>query len=335
MMNNLLPSGVWKDLGSYDEIVFAFDKDKTIGIHIITDAKSENDFKLLFRRSEENPTLGEVLDVRVNGLRINDVSGSNDSNGNSETDLSEEDIRLVSLRDFSSLMALQRMYYVAAERIAAPSLQLLNETTPYDYLAPNGENVLNVLWKNRSIGCIEKVQEILARVLDGGRIKLEPVGDRLVLWINSADDGNLYQPVNVGYGFSYILSLITAVVLAPANSFIIVENPEAHLHPSAQAKMMNELIMAAKEREIQLVVETHSDHVLNTALRAVNEHRLDMDELEVLFFSSATKDVGITEAKVRNLEVNELGHILNPPKQFFEQYSIDLRALYAPPKRHE
>lgn len=339
LMNNLLPSGVWKELGSYDEIVFAFDKDKTIGIHIITDAESENDFKLLFRRSEENPTLGEVLDVRVNGFRINDVSGSNDSGGNSgansEIDSSEEAIRLVSLRDFSSLMALQRMYYVAAERIAAPSLQLLNETTPYDYLAPNGENVLNVLWKNRSIGCIEKVQEILARVLDGGRIKLEPVGDRLVLWINSADDGNLYQPVNVGYGFSYILSLITAVVLAPANSFIIVENPEAHLHPSAQAKMMNELIMAAKERGIQLVVETHSDHVLNTALRAVNEHRLDMDELEVLFFSNATSDDGITEAKVRNLEVNELGHIQNPPKQFFEQYSIDLRALYAPPKRYE
>jgi predicted ATPase len=149
------------------------------------------------------------------------------------------------------------------------------------------------------------------------------------------DDGNYYRPVNVGYGFSYVLSLITAVVLATDGSFIIVENPEAHLHPSAQAKMMNELIATAKERNIQLIVETHSDHVLNTALRAVNDHRLETEDLKVLFFSSPTSDDEVSESKVRNLEVNQLGHILNPPKQFFEQYSVDLRALYAPPTRHE
>jgi len=132
-----------------------------------------------------------------------------------------------------------------------------------------------------------------------------------------------------------VLSLITAVVLAPRNSFIIVENPEAHLHPSAQAKMMNELIEAALERDLQLIVETHSDHVLNTALRAVNEQRLSVDDLEVLFFSNDGNGEDASESKVRNLEVNQLGHIINPPKKFFEQYSIDLRALYAPSMRHE
>ena len=123
--------------------------------------------------------------------------------------------------------------------------------------------------------------------------------------------------------------------MAPRNSFIIVENPEAHLHPSAQAKMMNELIEAALERDLQLIVETHSDHVLNTALRAVNEQRLSVDDLEVLFFSNDGNGEDASESKVRNLEVNQLGHIINPPKKFFEQYSIDLRALYAPSMRHE
>ena len=339
MMNSLLPSGVWKDLGIYDDIVCSFDKDRDIGIHIITDAGRENDFELHFKRSEENPTLGEVLDVKVDGLKIDDISGSNDNYGNDginhEIESSEEMIRLASLRDFSSLMALQRMYYVAAERIAAPYMQPLDETTPFEYLAPNGVNVLNVLWKNRSNGCIEKVQAMLQRVLDGGRFKLEPIGDQLVLKINSVEGDNYYQPVNVGYGYSYILSLITAAVLASTGSLIIVENPEAHLHPAAQAKIMNELMEVAKERDIQLIVETHSDHVLNTALRAVNEHRLNVDELEILFFSNSTSSDEMPETKVRNLEVNELGHILNPPKQFFEQYSIDLRALYTPPTRHE
>lgn len=339
LVNSLLPNGVWKDLGTYDDIVCSFDKNRHIGIHITTNAERENDFELHFRRSEENPTLGEVLDVKVDGLKIDDISGSNDNYRNNERNLdsesSEEMVRLASLRDFPSLMALQRMYYIAAERIAAPYIQPLDETTPLEYLAPNGGNVLNVLWKNQATGCIERVQEMLERVLDGGRLKLEAIGDQLVLKINSVDDNNYYRPANVGYGYSYILSLITAAVLAPTGSFIIVENPEAHLHPAAQAKIMNELMVVTKERDIQLIVETHSDHVLNTALRAVNEHRLNVDELEVLFFSNSTNSDKMPETKVRNLEVNERGHILNPPKQFFEQYSIDLRALYTPPTRHE
>ena len=93
---------------------------------------------------------------------------------------------------------------------------------------------------------------------------------------------------------------------------------------------MNVMIEAATSRHIQLIVETHSDHVLNTALRAVNENRLTVDELAVIFFSKSAGKENPSEAKVQNLEVNQLGHIMNPPKQFFEQYSIDLRALYAP-----
>ena len=337
MMDSLLPAGAWKDLGTYDDIVFAFDEDKTIRIHIITDAENGNDFDLHYRQSAENPTLGEVQDVKVGGKPINDDSG-NSSDGEGEADSEspeEEQIRISSLGDFTSLMALKRMFYVAADRVAAPGVQQLDETIPYEYMAPTGENVLNVLWKNKNSDCIKKAQEMLNRVLDGGRIVLEPAGDRLVLRINSVDDGKFYQPVNVGYGYSYILSLITAAVLAPKDSYIIVENPEAHLHPSAQAKMMNELIEVAKERDIQLIVETHSDHVLNTALRAVNERRLGKDDLAVLFFFNYQGEEGFIEARVRNLDINSMGHILNPPKQFFEQYSTDLRALYATPARHE
>ena len=75
--------------------------------------------------------------------------------------------------------------------------------------------------------------------------------------------------------------------------------------------------------------------VLATSLRAVKERKLEVRDLQVLFFSNHTDEEGNMEARVQNLEVNQLGHILNPPKQFFEQYSLDLRALYAPPSRHE
>lgn len=329
-MASLLPTGAWKDLGTYKDVVNAFDDDKTIGIHIITNAERDNDFELVYRQSQDTPTLGELQSAKVDGMPISDDSGSSDDGEDIDGEVGDARVRLSSLRDFASLMALERMYYVAAERSAAPDQQPLDETTPHNYVAPDGSNVLNVLWKNRERGSIETVQQMLDEVLDGGRLKLEQAGDSLVMRINSVDDGGYYLPVNVGYGYSYILSLLASVVLAPEGSYIIVENPEAHLHPAAQAKLMNVMIEAAKSRHIQLIVETHSDHALNTALRAVNENRLSVDELAVIFFSkSADKEIP-SEAKVQNLEVNQLGHIMNPPKQFFEQYSIDLRALYAP-----
>ena len=338
-MDSLLPNGVWKNLGEYDEVVNAFDPDKTIGFHITTDTEQDNDYQLLFKKSDSTPSLGEVVSVRVNGRPIHDDSGSSDDGeyegDGADDDDGSENILLASLSDFPSLMSLQRMFYVAAERVAAPEGQPIDEATPFEYLAPNGSNVLKALWANRESGCIESVQELLGRILDGGGLRLDNDGTRLTLKINSVDDGAFYQPVNVGYGYSYILTLLTAMVLAPKDSFIIVENPEAHLHPSAQAKMMNELIAMAKERKIQLIVETHSDHILNTSLRAVKERKLEVSDLQVLFFSNHTDEEGNMEARVQNLEVNQLGHILNPPKQFFEQYSLDLRALYAPPSRHE
>ena len=120
-----------------------------------------------------------------------------------------------------------------------------------------------------------------------------------------------------------------------AEVYMTRESHDVNKSNQERAKMMNELIEVAKERDIQLIVETHSDHVLNTALRAVNERRLGKDDLAVLFFSNYQGDEGFIEARVRNLDINSMGHILNPPKQFFEQYSTDLRALYAPPVRHE
>lgn len=337
LMDNLLPSGVWKDLGSFGNIVYAYGDDKSIGMHILTDAERDNDFELLYRQSGDNETLGELVSAKVGGVPITDDAGSSDDGEDEGPEMVEDvhEIRLGSLRDFPTLIALERMYYVAAERKPAPAQQQIDETTPHINLAPDGSNVLNILWKNREFGAVEKVQKLLDDVLEGGGLTLNLAGDQLVLKMNSVADGHYFLPVNVGYGYSYILTLLAAVALAPDGSYIIVENPEAHLHPSAQARVMNVLIKTATERNIQLIVETHSDHVLNTSLRAVNDCRLNRDDFEILFFSNAMDENGAIEAVVQNLTVNDLGHILNPPLQFFEQYSQDLRALYAPPVRQE
>lgn len=340
LMNNLLPNGMWKSLGTYDDIVYTYDDDKSIEFNFVTDAAAENRFHLVYRKSKERPTLGTVDEVKVDGRPISDSSASTLNFMVSEnfdlTDSADGDVRLTKLSDYPSLMALQRMYYIAAERKAASFREAIDDSMRDDFLSPYGTNVLNLLWRHRDEGILHEVERMLQQVMDGGMISIRSLGNELELTLNSVANSILYQPVNVGFGFSYLLSLITAVVLAPNNSFLIVENPEAHLHPAAQARMMNLLIDCAYERGIQLFVETHSDHILNSALRAVKEpgRSLTSDDFEVVFFTNTTNQEGHAESKVMNLEVNRMGHILNPPTQFFEQYALDLRALYAPPHRN-
>ena len=109
---------------------------------------------------------------------------------------------------------------------------------------------------------------------------------------------------------------------------IIVENPEAHLHPAAQAKLMNALIEMANRKNLQVFVETHSDHILNTSLLEVKDGKLTTDGFQVLFFSGRTNEDGHFESTVQNLEVTKVGHIIDAPRMFFEQYATDLEKLY-------
>ena len=84
-------------------------------------------------------------------------------------------------------------------------------------------------------------------------------------------DGSNFGPTqefsskNVGFGLSYALPIIVAILSAQPGALIIIENPEAHLHPSGIAKL-TELICLAAQAGIQIIIETHSDHIINGIL---------------------------------------------------------------------
>lgn len=329
-INNLLPQGIWKSLGNYDDIHYAYDENPRMEFLLKSDQGKYNEFKLVYRKSSTAPTLGEIDNAFVNGKPIFDDSSSSDESTDGNAHAEEEELLLSSLSDYPNLLALRNLYYIAADRKAAPNKETLDETTPIDYISPDGSNVLNVLWKYRENGVLTKIEELVKKVLEGGMIKLEPNGNELELTINSVNNSKLFRPENVGFGYSYILSVLTAIVISKQGSTLIVENPEAHLHPSAQAALTNVLIDYANNNNIQLFIETHSDHVLNTLLRAVKNKKnpLTRQDIQVLFFASEKTAEGHAEARVQALEITDGGHIQRPPMKFFEQYAIDLRYLY-------
>lgn len=324
-MDALLPNGEWVKLGSYEDIHYVYDKDSTIVFHLITDSAKDNDFNIVFDRSETKKTLIELANVAVDGKPITDSSGN--SMGDFSSDFSLDfDVSLSRLSDYPTITALRNLHYIAANRIAVAYRDTLDENA--SVLSPNGSNVLSVLWNHRDEGCLKEVEKLMSDILDGAEFHLEYSSNDLVFTMNSAIDTTLFRPSNVGYGHGFILSVITALTIAKDNDILIVENPEAHLHPSAQAKLMNAIIDMASRKKLQVFVETHSDHILNTSLIAAKEKRLQPDNLQVLFFSGRMNEEGHFESVVQNLEITTGGHIIDAPQKFFEQYALDLEKLY-------
>ena len=130
---------------------------------------------------------------------------------------------------------------------------------------------------------------------------------------------------DVGFGVSQVLPVIVECFYAQPNSTIIMEQPEIHLHPAVQAKLADLFIETIRSRErasdrgIQLLVETHSEHLLRRLQRKIAEGELAPDD--VALYSCAIGESGST---LLPLDVDELGNIRNWPNDFFGDQFEDI-----------
>jgi predicted ATPase len=131
------------------------------------------------------------------------------------------------------------------------------------------------------------------------------------------------RPQNVGFGTSYVLPIVVAALQAPRGGLLIVENPEAHLHPAGQS-MMGAFLAQVASDGVQVIVETHSDHVLNGIRRSVSlgESVLEPESVKVLFFGANRDDSAFEE-----LALKRTGELSAWPRGFFDQIERDLGAM--------
>lgn len=132
------------------------------------------------------------------------------------------------------------------------------------------------------------------------------------------------RSTNMGFGISYALPIVLAGLIAESGGLLLIENPEAHLHPAGQSRMGVFLAWLAG-RGVQIVIETHSDHIINGVRRAVAEHRyLDPDSAVIHWFGSADDD---KKPAFSSLSIGETGGVSDWPRGFFDQYQIDVSSL--------
>jgi len=135
--------------------------------------------------------------------------------------------------------------------------------------------------------------------------------------------GTLRRPANMGFGVTYSLPIIVACLIAERGSLLLLENPEAHLHPKGQAAL-GDLIARATNDGVQIIVETHSDHLLNGIRLAVKRGICDANKVALNFFSRASRDDSV---RIKSPALLPNGRLTNWPDGFFDQWDKAVDAL--------
>lgn len=135
------------------------------------------------------------------------------------------------------------------------------------------------------------------------------------------------RPTNMGFGFSYALPIIVAGLVMKPGSLLIVENPEAHLHPAGQSRLGSFLARVAGSG-IQVLVETHSDHVVNgIRLAAAEERAIPVGDVILHFFGDTIAPGDADFPGSIPIELTEKGGLSSWPDGFFDQLETDLGRL--------
>jgi predicted ATPase len=169
-----------------------------------------------------------------------------------------------------------------------------------------------------------ELENWLGEIVRPVQIGIEPYPGGLITALQFRTPGEEWvRAPNMGFGVSYALPVVLAGLVAAPGGLLMVENPEAHLHPAGQSRIGVFLAWLAGQG-VQTIVETHSDHVLNGMRRAIGEHNyLTWTDAVVQFFD--TDENGTPRAIP--LRFTPTGGVSDWPPGFFDQYQIDVAAL--------
>lgn len=167
------------------------------------------------------------------------------------------------------------------------------------------------------------LNELMSSVSVSSKYDKSTMSAQIVMDNHFSSGGTVLAP-NIGFGISYVLPIIVTGLIAQKGSIMIVENPEAHLHPSAQSKIGRFLSMVAKSG-VNVIVETHSDHVLNGIQIACAKKEIPSSLVTINYFSHS-KD--LDQPKLDTISIREKGDLSSWPRGFFDQTQMDFAELF-------
>ena len=228
--------------------------------------------------------------------------------------------------------------YLTAERLGPREIYQYDDPQLTPVVGPRGEHAVSIFHSSKEREVLSKLVRddmppILSRQVEawmdhffpGCALKVERVlgTNTITLGIRVSSDTEFHRPTHTGFGLTQVLPILIAALSAKKEGLLLIENPEVHLHPAAQAQMGKFLAQTASAG-VQVIIETHSDHVLNGIRRAVKEGSLPCEDVVLHYFrprSMAQKE-GLPQ--VESPAIDAKGNIDNWPSGFFDQFDTDM-----------
>ena len=232
------------------------------------------------------------------------------------------------------IRCLQTLTYITAERIGPREFYSLEDKQNTLVVGSAGEHAISLLHLGRDELVMEelrlsgapptRLRQVEARMQEffpgcGLTVEQIPRMNAVTLGLRTSEDTDFHRPVHVGFGLTQVLPIVIAALSTAKGNLLLIENPEVHLHPAGQA-LMGEFLAHVAQAGIQIIIETHSDHVLNGIRRAVRAQRLIPEQVTLHFFRPRSEN----EAQVMTPQLDSSGHIDVWPEGFFDQFDKDM-----------
>ncbi|MBK8130666.1 MAG: DUF3696 domain-containing protein [bacterium] len=229
---------------------------------------------------------------------------------------------------------LRDLTYITAERIGPRDVYQLEDRQAATVVGTTGEHTASVLYWGRDEKVndelvlpgtvntrLRQVEARMGQFFPGCEFVLSKVqnANAVTIGFRTSAETDFHRPIHVGFGLTQIFPIVVAALSAGKDHIILIENPEVHLHPAGQA-LMGQFLGDVTRSGVQVIIETHSDHVLNGIRRSVKARRLDEEKVLIHFFRSDFEK----EAQVVTPILDSRGNIDTWPKGFFDQFDKDL-----------
>jgi predicted ATPase len=238
----------------------------------------------------------------------------------------------------SVVAALRRLSWITAERTGPRELLPLRDAEGHAHVGHRGELAAGLLYWRESEDvmpalCLpgspptlfHQVRAHMQEFFSGCDLRVSPIDGAsavsLRLRSNARDD--FQRPQNVGFGLTQLFPILVALLASRVGDVLLIENPEVHLHPRAQ-QHIGALIARVSATGVQVVVETHSDHVLNGIRLAVKTRAIPASEVAVHFFAPNLSAGSFTPLSPR---MDSDGRLDAWPEGFFDQLDVALSQL--------
>ena len=228
------------------------------------------------------------------------------------------------------------VYYLGPIRVNPQRCYHWNNKHPKD-IGPWGDKAIHALLsarlRNLKTVYDENARTIEARITTwlqemelAHSFSLEPIGELNDNNYEIRIQKNPMDPavtlVDMGYGLAQFLPVLILCYYAPEGSTLILEHPGIHLHPKVQSQLADLLIEVITERKLQILVESHSEHLLTRLQRRIAEEWISSDQTALYF---CRNDAGVST--IERLDVDESGNIKNWPENFFGDVMGDMFAM--------